>query len=117
MTAAHAAVWRPVHQVTLNGVSRPVVKVIVHPGYKPVPQELKSGDAAPLMQFMASSDDIALIKLEYPENDIKPVYMYRCEGEKGQIVQFVGRGATGNGLVGEYPHSPHRGELRRAFTA
>jgi hypothetical protein len=116
VTAAHAAVWRPVHEVTMNGVARRVAKVIVHPGYKPVPQELKSGDAAPLMKFMMSSDDIALIKLERLVNDVTPVPMYRGEGEDGQVVQFVGRGATGNGLVGEYSHSPHSGELRRAFS-
>jgi Trypsin len=116
VTAAHAVLWRPVHELTFNGVSRSVSKVIVHPGYKAAPEELKSGDAAPLMNFMASSDDVALIKLEHPVTDITPAQIYRGMEEEGQIVKIVGRGATGNGLVGEYPHSPHRGELRRAFS-
>ena len=61
VTAAHAVVWRPVREVTLNGVPRPVAKVIVHPGHKAAPKELKSGEAAALMEFMNSSDDVALI--------------------------------------------------------
>ena len=77
VTAAHAAVWRPVHKVTLLGVSRRVAKVIVHPGYKAAPKELQSGDAAPLMKFMSASDDIALIKLEQPANDVRPATRYR----------------------------------------
>jgi len=28
---------------------------------------------------------------------------------------MIGRGATGNGLVGQYPNSPHHDELRRAY--
>lgn len=116
VTAAHAAVWRPIHEVVLNGVSHPVAKVIVHPGYKPAPKELKSGDAEQLMKFMAASDDIALIKLKQPVNDVTPAQIYRGTDEEGQIVEIVGRGATGNGVVGQYPHSPHRGELRRAYS-
>ena len=115
VTAAHAAVWRPIHQVTVNGVSRAVLKVVVHPRYKAAPEELKSGDAAQLMKFMAHSDDIALIELEHPVNGVTPIPIYRGTDEIGQMVQIIGRGATGNGIVGQYPHSPHRGELRRAY--
>ena len=32
------------------------------------------------------------------------------------MVEIIGAGATGNGLVGQYPGSPHRGELRHAET-
>jgi hypothetical protein len=116
VTAAHAAVWRPIHEVALNGVSRRVAKVIVHPGYKRDPRKLQSGDAAPLMKFMSASDDIALIKLERTANDVTPVKLYRGADEPGKMAEIVGRGATGNGRVGEYPDSPHRGELRRAHS-
>ena len=116
VTAAHAAVWRPIREITLNGLSRPVARVIVHPGYKPAPRDLQSGDAAPLMKLMANSDDIALIELVHPVDDVKPVAFYRGSGEQGQIAAIIGRGATGNGVVGQYPHSPHRGELRRAYS-
>jgi hypothetical protein len=115
LTAANAAVWRPIREITLNEVSRPVAKVIVHPGYKAAPKELQSGDASPLMKFMANSDDIALIELEHAVDDVRPVAIYRVPDEEGQIAEIVGSGATGNGLVGQYPHSPHRGELRRAY--
>ena len=115
VTAAHAAVWRPVHEVTLNGVSRWVAKVIVHPGYKAAPKELQSGGAAPLMKFMSASDDIALIKLEQPANDVRPATLYRGADEVGKIAEIVGGGATGNGLAGEYADSPHRSELCRAY--
>ena len=116
VTAAHAVEWRPVHEVSINGISRTVAKVIVHPGYKKAPTELEAGDAAPLMAFKASADDIALIKLNYSVNDVAPAQIYRGLGEKGRVVEIIGRGATGNGLVGQYLHSPHRGELRRAYT-
>jgi len=116
VTAAHAVTWRAVHEVTINGSSRPVAQVIVHPGYKKAPEKLESGDAAALMAFKAMADDIALIKLDRPVNDVRPVSLYRGSREKGETVEIIGRGATGNGLVGEYPHSPHRGELRREYS-
>ncbi len=114
VTAAHAVQQRPIHEVTINGVSRLVNEVIVHPGYKAAPKELKSGNAAPLMTFMESSDDFALIKLEHPVEDLTPAQMYRGADEERQTVEIIGRRATGNGLVDQYPNSPHRGELRRA---
>lgn len=116
VTAAHAVEWRPVHEVTINGIPRTVAKVIVHPGYKPAPKELKRGDAAPLMMFMASVDDIALIKLDRSVDDVSPVQLYRGAGEVGQTAEMIGSGATGNGLVGQYRNSPHRGELRHAYS-
>lgn len=114
VTAAHTTGWRPIHELTINGVSRSVAKVIVHPGYKPAPEELKSGDAAPLMAFAANSDDIALIKLDQLVTDVTPARIYRGSKEKGQTVEIIGAGATGNGRVGQNTQSPHRGELRRA---
>ena len=116
LTAAHAITWRPMREITLNGVSLAVAKVIVHPGYKAAPKEMQSGDAAPLMRFMAASDDIALIQLQRPVDTITPIAIYRGSDEVGQIAKIVGRGATGNGVVGQYSHSPHSGALRRAYS-
>ncbi len=114
VTAAHATTWRPIHEVAINGIVRAVDKVVVHPGYKRPPPELQSGDAAPLITFLESSDDIALIKLQRPVTDVRPVRAYEGTDEAGQVVTMIGAGATGNGLIGEDPHSSHRGELRRA---
>ncbi len=97
-----------------NGIARAVDRVVVHPGYKKPPRELQSGDAAPLITFLASSHDIALIKLQRPVTDVTPARVYEGTDEAGQAVKIIGAGATGNGLVGQYPHSSHRGELRRA---
>jgi hypothetical protein len=116
LTAAHATTWRPIHELEIKGNTREVEKVVVHPGYKKPPKEIQSGDAAPLIGFLAASDDVALIKLQKPVTDVPPVKIYRGSGESGQVVEIIGAGATGNGLVGQYPGSPHRGELRHAET-
>ena len=114
LTAAHATTWRRIHELTINGITRTVEKVVVHPGYEKPPKEIQSGNAAALIEFLAASDDIALIKLQQPVNDVTPVKIYKGSGESGQAVEIIGAGATGNGLVGQYPGSPHRGELRHA---
>lgn len=116
VTAAHATTWRPIHEVTINGAVCDVERVIIHPGYKNPPKEMRSGNAAPLMAFLAESDDIALIKLQHAIRDVTPISLYRGSDENGKVVEIVGAGSTGNGLVGEYPGSPHRGELRRGET-
>lgn len=41
---------------------------------------------------------------------------YRGSDEKGKVAEIFGRGATGTGMVGQFPNSPHRGELRRAYS-
>lgn len=88
--------------------------VAVHPGYKKPLRELQEGDAAPLIAFLANSDDIALIKLQQPVTDVTPVRCYGGTDETGRVVAIIGAGATGSGMVGEYPRSPNRGEFRRA---
>ncbi|MGH8272919.1 MAG: trypsin, partial [Gammaproteobacteria bacterium] len=97
-----------------------VKRVITYPGYKRLPeklikQALATGDLSKVWAFLASSNDIALIELAAPVTDVTPVPLYRGHNEAGMTVELVGKGATGNGTVGIYPHSPHRGVLRRAF--
>ena len=116
VTVAHATTWRPIHELIINGVVCGVEKVIIHPGYKSAPKEAPLEDAAPLMTFLAGSDDIALIKLQHAISDVTPISVYRGSDENGKVVEIVGAGSTGNGLVGEYPGSPHRGDLRRGET-
>lgn len=116
VTAAHAVSWRPIHELTINGTLCGVEKVIIHPGYKKPPKELQSGDAGPLMAFLAASDDIALIKLQHAISGVTPIPVYKGSDENRKVVEIFGAGSTGNGLVGEYPGSPHRGDLRHGET-
>ena len=123
VTAAHAAPMQMQgmkEDVTIGGVARKVKRVIRYPGYKRLPerlvkQALASGDISKVWTFLASSNDIALIELASPVTDVTPVPLYRGDKELGLTVELVGKGATGNGTAGQYPHSPHRGALRRAF--
>ena len=116
VTAAHVATGRSIHEVTIKGVERPVQSVIIHPGYRVAPETLQAGSAAPLMAFMDKSADIALIHLVRPVTDVAPISVYRGSAEANQQAAILGRGATGNGIVGEYPNSPHVGSLRLAYS-
>lgn len=123
VTAAHAAPMQMQgmeDDVSIDGVARKVKRVITYPGYKRVPESLvkealASGDISKVWAFLASSNDIALIELASPVTDVTPVPLYLGNKEVGMTVELVGKGATGNGTVGQDPHSPHRGVLRRAF--
>ena len=121
VTAAHVL---PRHadsfQVVIDGTPRDVERVITHPGYKTVPQELidqamASGEAMLIVAFLSQSDDIALVKLTEPVIDVAPVTIYERSDEPGQIIQMIGKGATGTGSTGHDPGGPNRTELRRAF--
>ena len=107
-------------EIIINGLPRKVESVVVHSGHKMPPETLikealASGDGSELRAFLASSDDIALVKLKAPVTDVKPLSLYRGSDEIGRTVQLIGKGATGNGMEGMEPHSPHRTTLRRAF--
>lgn len=69
------------------------------------------------MAFLAASDDIALIRLATAAKDVQPVALYRGAAEVAQIAALIGKGATGNGVVGLVPGGPHRTTLRRAYNA
>lgn len=120
VTAAHAVTWQPeIKQVMVNGVARDVEELVIHPGYKKPPQELldqalETWDWTLFRALLSASDDIALIKLARPISDVSPVSLNKDEREFNQIVEIIGKGATGKGDSG-YPFSaPHRTELRRA---
>jgi chymotrypsin len=118
VTAAHATVWEHIAYVTVAGTQRPVDRIVVNSGYRKPPMKFLmgyDGDAAPLEAALAESDDIALIHLTEPVLDVKPVPIYRGSDELGNVVEIIGKGATGNGLTGEAPNASHRGELRRAY--
>lgn len=117
LTAAHATQWHPVTEIMLNGKCRKVERLIVHKGYKPLPKELTAvgADVAPALAVLAASDDIALMMLVEPVSDVRPLELYRGSEEAGKLMQVVGMGATGNGDMGQLPHSAHRTALRRAY--
>lgn len=120
ITAAHAITWQSeIKQVTINGVPRDVERLVIHPGYKKPPQELldqalATWDWTLFRVLLSSSDDIALLKLAQPVTDVSPVAINKSDGEFGQIIKIIGKGATGNGVTGYEFSSPHRTELRRA---
>lgn len=121
ITAAHAITWQSeIKQVTINGVPRDVERLVIHPGYIKPPQELldqalASWDWTLFRVLLSSSDDIALIKLAQPVTDVSPVVINKSDGEFGQIIKIIGKGATGNGVIGYEFSSSHRTELRRAY--
>jgi len=116
VTAGHAVRWGTPKFVEINGKRRAVSMMVVNPGFKMPSKNLlsMSGDAAPLMAALEANDDIALLKLAEPIEDVRPLLRYDGSNELGKLVKIYGKGATGNGAVGQYPNSPHRGELRRA---
>lgn len=116
VTVGHAVASRidSIACVTINGRERAIASVIVHPGYRDPSPELFHGDAAPLLAFQAARADIALIRLAEPVRDVVPARLYRGRGEHGRIVEVLGRGASGDGIVGQDEQASHRGPLRRA---
>jgi chymotrypsin len=121
VTAAHAVTWHSeLKHVEINGASRDVERLVVHPGYKKPPQELldhalATWDWTLFAVLLSSSDDIALLKLAQPVTDVPPVAIGKGDGEFGQVVKIMGKGATGTGATGYDFHDPHRTELRRAY--
>jgi hypothetical protein len=120
VTAAHAVSWQSeIRQVTVNGKPRDVERLVIHPGHRKPPQALldqalATWDWTLFRVLLASSYDIALIKLAQPVDDVAPVPMNTGDGEFGQTVTIVGKGATGNGDTGYEWSSSHRTALRRA---
>ncbi len=120
VTAAHATFTNPTG-IMLNGVCREVERIIIHPGYKKLPDDLiaetlKSGVQTRAIALLTTSDDIALIKLAQPVTDVAPTPLYRHNDELGKTVKLIGKGATGNGLIGQNSHDSHRTALRRAYS-
>lgn len=119
VTAAHT-IQGEVRAVTIAGQERAVARVVVHPGYRSMPQDmidraLASKDGTEAMAFLAANHDIALIRLREPVGDVRPIPIYTGGSEMGQVVELVGKGATGTGLTGVAPGSNQRGPLRRAY--
>jgi hypothetical protein len=121
VTAAHAVTWQSeIKQVTIAGVPRDVERLVIHPGYKKPPQKLldqalATWDWTLFRVLLSSSDDIALLKLAQPVTGVSPVAINKSDDEFGQIIEIIGKGATGNGVTGYEFSSSRRTELRRAY--
>ncbi|MNV05020.1 Trypsin [compost metagenome] len=120
LTAAHAAPMEGMGAtIAINGNAYGVERVFLHPGYRMMPEALgkeamATGSPSRIHAFLAASDDIALIKLAAAVTDATPVALYRGSAEVTQVAVLIGKGATGNGAVGQLPDAPHRTSLRRA---
>jgi len=120
LTAAHAAPMEGMGAtIAINGNAYGVERVFLHPGYRSMPEALgkeamATGSPSRIHAFLAASDDIALIKLAAPVTDATPVALYRGSAEVTQVAVLIGKGATGNGAVGQLPDAPHRTSPRRA---
>ncbi|MCD9031280.1 trypsin-like serine protease [Luteimonas sp. Y-2-2-4F] len=121
VTAAHTIPWHAeLDRVVIAGIPREVDRVVLHPGYERPPQDLidhavATGEAILLLVQLASSDDIALVRLKEPVTDVAPAGLYEQDVVPGQVVELLGKGATGTGATGHSNDGPNRTELRRAF--
>lgn len=120
VTAAHAVTWQPeMRQVVVNGVAREVEALVVHPGYTKPPQDLldralATWDWTLFRASLSASDDIALIRLKEAIPDVTPIRVNGDPREFNEIVEVIGKGATGKGDAGYQFSDPHRSGLRRA---
>lgn len=87
--------------ITVAGQRRKIVKVVVHPDYRLPDPQLFKGDSGPLMEFWQGRSDIALVELDAAVDDVTPLALYSGPDEKGLKITIIGRGATGDGNVGE----------------
>lgn len=122
VTVAHATQGYMLMRVRVHGEWRQVAHVFLYPGFKEQFDRVRQASKHPtpknwpaLEQAFESLHDIALIELTAPVEDVQPMPLYPASDEQGDVAKIIGRGATGNGKVGQYPHSPHRGTLRRAY--
>lgn len=88
-----------------------IERVHKHSEYIEAKKSLFIGDAEPLMDFLKARSDIALIKLTSPVHSLKPIKIYMYNDEKGKQITVFGRGATGNGLIGERAETKSLREL------
>lgn len=123
ITAAHAAPMQMPgmdQAVSIGGVAYRIKRVVLHPGYRTLPdalvqEALATHDFSRLYAFLGAADDIALIELAAPVPRVAPVALYRGDEEVGMTAELIGKGASGDGNVGQDPHGAHRGVLRHAF--
>lgn len=126
ITAAHTVDPESLDELIINNKPRKVSKVIIHPEFQASYHTLERSmeglvslnetpeKARSVMQAKENMDDIALIKLLKPVEDVQPVKLYLKTDEFEKKVILFGKGATGNGEVGQYENSSNRKQLRKA---
>lgn len=123
VTAAHATPMQMPgmeQDVSIGGVAYRIKRVVLHPDYRKPPdalvqEALTTRDFSRFYAALGAADDIALIALAKPVLGVAPVALYRGDAEVGMTAELIGKGATGDGNVGQDPHGAHRGVLRHAF--
>ena len=86
-----------------------ISEVIIHPEYvAEIPPHLLKGHGRKLGKFFLSRSDIALIKLDAEVANLQPIQIYTGSDEQGKKIRIVGKGATGNGKVGENSESKEK---------
>jgi hypothetical protein len=83
ITAAHVGQdISPGHSVIVAGKPYRVRRVVLHPDWE------------------SGRREMSLFELDRPVQGVDPIALYENDDELGQIVTFVGRGDSGNGLTG-----------------
>ncbi len=100
-------------ELSIGGETYTISRVVVHPDYQALPSTSLEGDSEPLMRLLSARSDIALIELASEVSGVEPITIYRGDGERGLRVEILGRGSTGNGVVGEVAASKADRTLRR----
>lgn len=102
VTVAHTIFYDYVGKdLIIDSKAYEIESVHIHPDYTEPDKRLLEGDLAPLMSFFKSRSDIALIKLSSKVSGVNPIKIYKGKSEKGKVITVYGKGATGNGLIGE----------------
>ena len=113
VTVAHVIFYDYIGKsINISGNEYKIEKVVIHPEYKKIPKELLTGNSLRLMEFNIKNKDIALIKLASSVIDVKPVSMYQQSKEIGMKFTLYGKGATGNGQIGQIFKTKEERKLR-----
>ena len=114
VTVAHTIFYDYVgKELVVGSKTYKIESVHIHPDYAEPNKNLLKGDLAPLMSFFQSRSDIALIKLSSSVSGVKPINVYQGSNEKGKTITVYGKGATGNGLIGEDIETKALGVINR----
>jgi hypothetical protein len=99
----------------VGGAENRIEKIVFHPEYVHDQTDWGDSNPQPLMDFLNNHSDIALIKLTNSVTHINPITIFSGKTELGLQVTVYGKGAVGNGLIGEIRETKNAGFLERAY--